>query len=91
MNDVRVYVRQSTVFINHVGDVDHNGLDNITFSAGDVRVMFNVSITDDDILEMVEKFNLTISSTSLLIRIFIGDIYQSTVLITDNDGKCQLK
>ena len=79
------------MFINHVGDVDHKGLDNITFSAGDVRVMFNVSITDDDIFEMVEKFNLTISSTSLPIRIFMGDIQQTTVLITDNDGKCQLK
>ena len=79
------------MFINHVGDVVHNGLDNITFSAGDVRVMFNVSTTDDDILEMVEKFNLTISSTSLPTRIFIGDIYQTTVLIIDNDGKCQLK
>ena len=79
------------MIINHAGDVDYNGLDNITFSAGDVRVMFNVSITDDDILEMVEKFNVTISSTSLPTRIFTGDFQQTTVLITDNDGKCQLK
>ena len=79
------------MIINHAGDVDYNGLGNITFSAGDVRVMFNVSITDDNILEMIEKFNLTISSTSLPIRIFMGDIQQITVLITDNDGKCQLK
>ena len=54
-------------------------------------MMFNVSITDDDILEMVEKFNVTVSSTSLPTRIFTGDIQQTTVLITDNDGKCQLK
>ena len=79
------------MIINYAGDVDYNGLENITFSAGDVRVMFNVSITDDDILEMMEKFNLTISSTSLPTRIFTGDIQQTTVLITDNDGKCQLK
>ena len=79
------------MIINHAGDVDYNGLGNITFSAGDVRVMSNVSITDDNILEMVEKFNLTISSTSLPIRILMDDIQQTTVLITDNDGKCQRK
>ena len=76
----------------YVGDVDYNaGLYNITSSAGDVRVMFNISITDDDILEMVEKFNLTISSTLLPTRIFTGDIQQTTVFITDNDGKYKLK
>ena len=54
-------------------------------------MMFNVSITDDSILEMVEKFNLTISSTSLPSRIFSDDIQQTTVFITDNDGKYQLQ
>ena len=54
-------------------------------------MLFNVSITDDDILEMVEKFNLTIGSTSLPTRIFSGDIQQTTVFITDNDGKYQLE
>ena len=53
-------------------------------------MMFNVSITDDVILEMIENFNLTISSTSLSTRIFSGDIQQTTIFITDNDGKCQL-
>ena len=54
-------------------------------------MMFNVSITDDNILEMVEKFNLTISFTSLSSRIFSDDIQQTTVFITDNDGKYQLE
>ena len=54
-------------------------------------MMFNVSITDDNILEMVERFNLTISSTSLPSRIFSDDIEQTTVFITDNDGKYQLE
>ena len=53
-------------------------------------MMFNVSITDDVILEMIEKFNLTISFTSLSTRIFSGDIQQATIFITDNDGKYQL-
>ena len=54
-------------------------------------MMFNVSITDDNILEMVEEFNLTIISTSLSTRIFSDDIQQTTVFITDNDGKYQLE
>ena len=54
-------------------------------------MMFNVSITDDNILEMVEKFNLTISSTSLPTRIFTDDIQQTTVFITDNDSKHRLE
>ena len=85
------------MYCYYIGDVDYNAglynvtLYNVTFPAGDVRVMFNVSITDDNILEMVEKFNLTISSTSLPSRIFSDDIEQTTVFITDNDGKYQLE
>ena len=80
------------MYCYNVGDIDYNaGLYNVTFPAGDVSVMFNVSITDDNILEMVEKFNLTITSTSLPSRIFSDDIEQTTVFITDNDGKYQLE
>ena len=57
------------------------------FSAGDVRVTFNISITDDNILETTEEFNLTISSISSS-RIFASNIQQATVFIIDNDGKC---
>ena len=55
-------------------------------SAGDVRVTFNISITDDDVLETTEEFNLTISSISSS-RIFAGSIQRATVFIIDNDGK----
>ena len=80
------------MYCYYVGNVDYNaGLYNVTFPAGGVRVMFNISITDDNILEMVEKFNLTISSPSLRSRIFSDDIEQTTVFITDNDGKYQLE
>ena len=59
----------------------------VTFSAEDVRITFNISITDDNILEMIEEFNLTISSTSPSARIFSGNIQEANVFITDNDGK----
>ena len=48
---------------------------------------FNISITDDNILENVEEFNLTISLTSLPDRIFNRDIQQTTIFIADDDGK----
>ena len=48
---------------------------------------FNISITDDNILENNEEFNLTIISTSLPDRIFDGDIQQTTIFIADDDGK----
>ena len=51
---------------------------------------FNISITDDNILENIEKFNLTINSTSLPNRILNRDIQQTTIFITDDDGKLNL-
>ena len=52
---------------------------------------FNISITDDNILENVEEFNLTINSTSLPNRILNGDIQQTAISITDDDGKVKPK
>ena len=57
------------------------------FSAEDVRITFNISISDDNILEMIEEFNLTISSTSPSARIFSDNIQEANVFIIDNDGK----
>ena len=51
---------------------------------------FNISITDDNILENIEKFNLTINSTSLPNRILNGDIQQTAIFIADDDGKLNL-
>ena len=74
--------------MNYVGGVDYNaGLYTITFFAEDVRITFNISINDDNILEMIEEFNLTISSTSPPARIFSGNIQETNVFIIDNDGK----
>ena len=80
------------MYSNCIGDVDYDaGLYSVMFSAGEVRVSFNISITDDNILEVTEEFNLTIISNSLPTRIFNGSIKQTTVFIIDNDGKYQFE
>ena len=53
---------------------------------GDIRVTFNITIMDDNVLETTEEFNLAIGSISSS-RIFPGNIQQATVFIVDNDGK----
>jgi len=74
--------------VNYIGNVDYNaGSYIVTFSAKDVRTTFNISITDDNILEMTEEFNLTIISISPSVRIFSGNIQEANVIIIDNDGK----
>ena len=72
-------------------DVDYDaGLYSVMFPAGEVTVSFNISITDDNVLEFtVEEFSLTIMSSSFPTRIFSGIIQQTTVFIIDNDGKLQ--
>ena len=60
---------------------------NITFPAGTTSVPFNISITDDDILEDDENFILTVDLSSLPNNITASDPYQATVTIVDKDGK----
>ena len=60
---------------------------NITFPAGTTSVPFNVSITDDNILEDNENFFLTVDLSSLPDNITASDPYQATVTIVDKDGK----
>ena len=55
--------------------------------AGVKRVPFNVSITDDDILEANENFMLTIESSSLPNGVTVGDPDQSMVTIVNDDGE----
>ena len=59
----------------------------VTFLAGVTRVVFNVTITEDNILEDDENFSLTIDSFSLPINVTVDNLSQATVTILDNDGK----
>ena len=70
------------------GGVDYDsGPYNITFQAGTISVPFNVSITDDNILEDDENFLLTVDLSLLPDNITASDPYQATVTIVDKDGK----
>ena len=70
-----------------IGGVDYgSGPYTVTFPAGVTSVSFDVPITDDNILEDDETFDLIISSTSLS-SISIGIQNQTTVTIEMNDRK----
>ena len=58
----------------------------VTFLAGVTSVPFNVSITDDNVLEDDENFLLTIDTSSLPNNVTVDNPSQATVTIVDNDG-----
>ena len=59
----------------------------ITFPPGRVNSPLTIPITDDNVLEENEIFNLTVRVTSALIlsRVTTGNVSQVTVNILDND------
>ena len=50
-------------------------------------VFFNISITNDEIFEANETFDLVVNVSSLPLNVTIGDIGQATVIILNDDGK----
>ena len=58
----------------------------ITFPAGMMSFLFNISINDDNIFEENENFTLTIDS-SLPTGFMVGNHSQATMTIVDNDRK----
>ena len=70
------------------GGVDYeSGPYIVMIPAGMTNVPFYVAITDDNLLEETENFNLTISALSLPNRVAVTNPHQATVTIVDNDGK----
>ena len=63
----------------------------VTFKAGNMIASFNISIIDDNIFEIDEYFNLTISTDFSLENIIAGDPSQAIVIIVENDGECFLE
>ena len=54
------------------------------FLSGSTSYVLNITIVDDNLLEPVESFNLTIDSLSG--DATIGDLDQIVISIIDNDG-----
>ena len=60
----------------------------VTFSAGVNSSQLSILITDDNILEDDETFNLIINQSSLPDGVVVVDSSQVTVTIVDDDGEC---
>ena len=60
---------------------------NVMFPAGSTSIPFDVSITNDNILESNETFSLNIISSSAPDRVSITSPRQSAMTIIDNDSK----
>ena len=59
----------------------------MTIPAGQISVLFNVPINDDNVFEENEEFLLTIDQSSSLNGVIIGSPNVAVVNISDNDGK----
>jgi len=59
-----------------------------TIPSGNISISFNISITDDNILETMEDFFLSIDPLSLPDGVTVGNEGNTTVVIVDNDCKC---
>ena len=64
-----------------------SGRHSVTFSAGVTRIGFNINITDDDLYEGPEVFNLAITSSSLPSNVLPGTRNRATVTIVDDEKR----
>ena len=59
----------------------------VIFLPGEISASFDIPITDDNVLEGNERFNLIINSSSLPNRVTVTTPDHANVTIVDNDGK----
>ena len=62
----------------------------ITFNPGQLVAVYNITITDDDILEYTENYTLSLSVPEkfTVIGVILGEQMTTTLItIYDNDGK----
>ena len=69
------------------GEDDELGPLNITIPAGQISVLFNISIMDDNIFEQNEFLTLIIDSSSLPNGVSIQPECMLMITIVDDDGK----
>ena len=77
---------------NIIGEgIDYaSGPYSVTIPAGEMSIVFDVLINDDNVLEETEIFNLVINTSSLPSRVVATNPDQASVTIVDNDGKSSL-
>ena len=59
---------------------------NVTILAGDTVGLLDIAIINNNVVEEIELFNLTIDATSLPEGIFTGDPNTTIINIIDSDG-----
>ena len=85
---INTYCCSFTVIICIGSGVDYNsGPYSVTFTAGKTSVSFDIALTDDNILEKNEFFNLTIDTPLLPNGFTVGSPGQAIVTIINNDSK----
>ena len=62
----------------------------VTFPAEENQVKFDISITNDDVVENNESFTLSINPSSLPLGVTVGDPSQTTVTIIDDDSEYKI-
>ena len=73
---------------NITGGVDYDsGPYNVTFPAGVTSALVNVPINNDNVMENVENFTVTIMTGHLPAGVSRGNPSSATVNIPDNDRK----
>ena len=73
---------------HNTGDTDYEqGPYMITFPTNITEAFYDISITDDNILEIDEILDITIDSHSLPYDVFVGNGSRAVVIIEDNDCK----
>ena len=60
----------------------------VRIPAGETNMSFNITITDDNIIDGDKIFHLDIYEDSLAGYVHIGSINSTTVTIVDNESKC---
>ena len=60
---------------------------NVTISAGTTHASIYVPIVNDNSLDFNKNFDLIINQSSLPFNVNVGNTYQTTVTIVDDDGK----
>ena len=74
------------IHINTGDDYEH-GPFSFTIPAGEINVLVNVSLNDDNIFERNESFSLTINSSSLPSGVVVQLDCILVVMIVDDDGE----
>ena len=75
------------LYNDYIGDDYDSRQKSVVIPAGQTNVKFNVSITDDVIVEGNESFSLMIISELLTDQVTLGNFRRTQVTIVDNDGE----